>query len=582
MRKYLVATVVFLCLLTLGPSQSRGQSQDEVPPPEVVLGTPIFVSTFGGQILSIDSETGTTLATYTGDDDFYPEDIVVGPDGMVYVCDTQGDRIFRMDQDLVSAEEVYTFGEGGGPQGPEGPSFGPGDDLYFNTRDPNHSGIWRIPGIASVPFDASSFPAPVNVFDADDTGSEFGEGTAWTLDGRLLVVDRTLQRILVSDSGFTSLTDLTGDLNTDPYGVAVNSSGDIFVAFLDTGNIEWFSPAGASQGIWASFGTAEGPYFIEFDASDTLYVTTSGSGGMLQKVDPSGFPISTVASGLGTAVGVAVPATSASEEQEFTSEDNSQDYDFGDHTLVITTDVEGSCDVTVIATETPPEDVADRMEEYFPDAECVRYGGHGGNCIVYSIFPYPVPDCFDGDYIELVTKYYSEAESNPAFLHDPSGDDSDDFTEDILVSYYPDGLPGGDPAKRGRTDTFQEFVSVDLGFGEDREGYFLGFERPLKSNGSARFKSGRTIPVKFSAMDQSGKPIRDAVARLAVARVEPDFQIMPVLPAGKSNVGTLFRSSGKKGKYVYNLKTTGYARGIYSITVSSDSFPPQTVRFTIR
>ena len=126
MRKYLVATVVFLCLLTLGPSQSRGQSQDEVPPPEVVLGTPIFVSTFGGQILSIDSETGTTLATYTGDDDFYPEDIVVGPDGMVYVCDTQGDRIFRMDQDLVSAEEVYTFGEGGGPQGPEGPSFGHG------------------------------------------------------------------------------------------------------------------------------------------------------------------------------------------------------------------------------------------------------------------------------------------------------------------------------------------------------------------------------------------------------------------------------------------------------------------------
>ena len=48
-------------------------------------------------------------------------------------------------------------------------------------------------------------------------------------------------------------------------------------------------------------------------------------------------------------------------------------------------------------------------------------GGHGGDCIVYSIDPFPLPaGCFIGDYIELVTKYYAEAESNPAFLHDPS------------------------------------------------------------------------------------------------------------------------------------------------------------------
>jgi len=577
MRRCFVATVVFLCLVILGPSQSQGHLQEEWPP-EVVLGTPIFVSTYDDQtILAIDSKTGDTLAIYEGDLDFYPEDIVVGPDGMVYVCDSQGDRIFRMDQALENAEVVYDFSEEGGPQGPEGPSFGPSDDLYFNTRSPNHSGIWKIPGIASIPFEDSPFPAPVNVFDAGDTGSVFGEGTAWTIDGRLLVVDRTNQRILRSDFAFSTLIDLTGDLNVDPFGVAVNSSGDIFVAKFNAGNIERFLPDGTEPSIWASFDEGEGPYFIEFDASDNLYVTTSGGGGMLQKVDPYGY-ISTIAPDLGTAVGVAVPATQSSETEMFSPGNDTQLYDFGSHNFEITNDVDDTCYVTVTEIEVTPDDLAPRLL-LFPGSGCVLYSSKSGRCVVYRVSwdgaDPNLPDCFTDSGIFLTTKYYAQQQCSPAFLHDPSSVDGDLFTENILTEYLPGADPSVDPGMRGRTDDFQDFVAVNL------SGSFGGFLPPLRSDGSARFKSGRTIPVKFRLSDCSGDAITDAVVTLSVTGPNPNEPV-EVKPAGKSNQGDTFRAAGKSGQYIYNLKTKGYPKGPYTLTVSSNLFTAQSVEFQIR
>ena len=99
-------------------------------------------------------------------------------------------------------------------------------------------------------------------------------------------------------------------------------------------------------------------------------------------------------------------------------------------------------------------------------------------------------------------------------LHDPPPLGApDNFLENVLISYFPEGLPGDDPAMRGRTRNFSDFVAVNLIF--SNEGVFQGFERPLREGG--RYNSGRNIPVNFSVVDDQGKPIEGVSANIAVA-----------------------------------------------------------------
>ena len=90
---------------------------------------------------------------------------------------------------------------------------------------------------------------------------------------------------------------------------------------------------------------------MEFDASGDLWVVTytpaseseeTVESGNLYRIGPDMYrDLITKVEALPGGIGLAIPSTSASETQTFTSEDNSQAYDFGDHTFVITTEVQG-------------------------------------------------------------------------------------------------------------------------------------------------------------------------------------------------------------------------------------------------
>jgi sugar lactone lactonase YvrE len=278
-----------------------------------------FVSTFADhRVVRVDPTKGTSAVIYTGNGDlavglpFNPEDMAVGPDGKVYVCDSRGSQILRMDQDGGHVTVIYAHGDVG-PIGPEGPSFS-GGDLYFNTRNGSPSGVWRIVGATTAA------PSPPETIYSSASG---GEGTAFEANGSILIVDRAGRRVLRSSAPFgnANTTTVISQL-PDPLGIAVGKTGDIFIAVNGPAPVDGtpgptlrkvlrFTAAGVPLADYATFGNADspdGPTFLEFDTDGVLWVVTAqtGAGGIakLWRIDATG--TKTVVATLDFGVGLAV------------------------------------------------------------------------------------------------------------------------------------------------------------------------------------------------------------------------------------------------------------------------------------
>src|SRR5579864_8900292 len=128
----------------------------------------VYVSTGAGQqILALAVTANSATIAGLCSVNLVPEDVVVGPDGKLYIANTTGNSIYRMASMLpapsstaasCTLEKIYdTTATCTGltsstcPTGPEGPSFLHINtlDLYFNTHG-NSQGVWKIPGIASI------------------------------------------------------------------------------------------------------------------------------------------------------------------------------------------------------------------------------------------------------------------------------------------------------------------------------------------------------------------------------------------------------------------------------------------------
>jgi len=297
----------------------------------------VYVSTASGnQILAINgasSGAGAVSVLCSGGNKFVPEDIVVGPDGLIYVANTSQDQIWRIDPVAVltqgaapscvsgaGTEKIYDLKSTkkctdisgvqppitSCPSAPEGPSFvseptanSTGSlDLVFNTHTSSSTrGVWVIPGIASQAIGCgatNSCPAPARIIQPL-TASAVGEGIEFDIPGNMLIVDQadgTLFRktappfpILNSFAG-SAVSFITG--LTSPVGVAVNTCGDILVTSGNTIQ-RYVTPAFAADN--APFSSSDIPRFMEVDSSDRLYVVTaadeSGTGGKVWLINLS-------------------------------------------------------------------------------------------------------------------------------------------------------------------------------------------------------------------------------------------------------------------------------------------------------
>ena len=73
----------------------------------------------------------------------------------------------------------------------------------------------------------------------------------------------------------------TGSINpwattgNNPYGIAIDSSGNVYTANYTSNTITKVSPSGAVTASWAS--TGNGPYGIAIDSSGNVYTTNTGN-----------------------------------------------------------------------------------------------------------------------------------------------------------------------------------------------------------------------------------------------------------------------------------------------------------------
>jgi hypothetical protein len=238
-----------------------------------------------------------------------PEDVVVGPDANIYVADTTGNRIFRVDPNSVknpagqdcSAVAIYDQSnasiictDGGNnvtcPAGPEGPSFLRINtlDLYFNSHAAG-GGIWKIPGIANSGANATcaapACPAPVQVLSATATGEGSGEGLDFDVFGKLLAVDQTNGQVIRETVSCLNGTIGANNANcfksnfisglSSPVGIAQNACGDVLVA---SGNA--INAYDGGDGHFLSSRSFNGgnntPRFLEVDSAGRIFLVTAG------------------------------------------------------------------------------------------------------------------------------------------------------------------------------------------------------------------------------------------------------------------------------------------------------------------
>jgi hypothetical protein len=105
---------------------------------------------------------------------------------------------------------------------------------------------------------------------------------------------------------------------------------------------------------------------------------------------------------------------------------------------------------------------------------------------------------------------------------------------------------------------------------------------PLFDQGKAH-QSGSTIPIKLQLTDAAGNNVGSSDTPITALYVlDQNGNQVPLMDSGNSNPGDLFRFDPTTGQYIFNLKTTGYASGRYTLYFKVGNDPIlHTVSFLI-
>ena len=278
-----------------GPAQLAG----------AVPTTPGTIYRVSGCVNQTAGDTGSTCSSGTGNPMNLPAGVAVDPSGNIYIADSGNDDVLKTDSAGLTTPTVIASGL----NNPLGVAVGTSGNVYI--ADTGNNRILKITswgtGTLSV-FAGTGTAGSPTAGTATNSNLNYPTGVAVDTSGNVYIADyggNVVEK--VTPSGTLSIIAGTGGvgaptagpaLNSSfhgPYGVAVDRSGNIYIADSSNYKIEKIDPSGTLSIYATGFGLIEG---IAVDSANSVYVAQYG-GSTIVKITAAGTK-STVA-GTGTA-----------------------------------------------------------------------------------------------------------------------------------------------------------------------------------------------------------------------------------------------------------------------------------------
>ena len=235
----------------------------------VQLQNDLLVPGYGtDDIHRFDANTGTHLGQFgsLGDGLDDPYELVVGPDGNIYVSGTNSNSVLRYTADGTFIDEFVSTGSGGLSE-PIGLAFGPDGNLYVSSY--NTAEILRFDGATGAPL--GSFASNPSL--AGPMAMTFGA------DGNLYVAGFESHNVVRFDGATGAFIDVfvtsgSGGLSS-PEDLTFGPDGNLYVTSPTSNSVLRFDgTSGASLGTFASGGGLSGATGLAFAPDGLLYVAS--------------------------------------------------------------------------------------------------------------------------------------------------------------------------------------------------------------------------------------------------------------------------------------------------------------------